>query len=222
MKELLFVSCVPMLWVISAVELFFTVLLFSRYIKTKNLIFLLSGMICVGLTYDALVLALGSFLTEGTALLALSRMRYVFHGGLIPLIFAICAYALNFKKVWKIVAWVFSGVLIVLGIADGCIREIGVQTVAGVCRYASVSAPAWAEIVNSLLTFGTVIPMMIAGVVVWIKQKTPHLFLSAFLMFLFSGLGAACLELMFYISMYGELLMALFLYFYALRKSKTA
>lgn len=192
------------------------------YVKTKNLIFLLSGMICVGLTYDALVLALGSFLTEGTALLALSRMRYVFHGGLIPLIFAICAYALNFKKVWKIVAWVFTGVLIVLGIADGCIREIGVQTVAGVCRYASVSAPAWAEIVNSLLTFGTVIPMMIAGVVVWIKQKTPHLFLSAFLMFLFSGLGAACLELMFYISMYGELLMALFLYFYALRKSKTA
>lgn len=222
MKELLFASCVPMLWVISAVELFFTVLLFSRYVKTKNLIFLLSGMICVGLTYDALVLALGSFLTEGTALLALSRMRYVFHGGLIPLIFAICAYALNFKKVWKIVAWVFTGVLIVLGIADGCIREIGVQTVAGVCRYASVSAPAWAEIVNSLLTFGTVIPMMIAGVVVWIKQKTPHLFLSAFLMFLFSGLGAACLELMFYISMYGELLMALFLYFYALRKSKTA
>ena len=222
MKELLFASCVPMLWVISAVELFFTVLLFSRYVKTKNLIFLLSGMICVGLTYDALVLALGSFLIEGTALLALSRMRYVFHGGLIPLIFAICAYALNFKKVWKIVAWVFTGVLIVLGIADGCIREIGVQTVAGVCRYASVSAPAWAEIVNSLLTFGTVIPMMIAGVVVWIKQKTPHLFLSAFLMFLFSGLGAACLELMFYISMYGELLMALFLYFYALRKSKTA
>ena len=222
MKALLFASCVPMLWVISAVELFFTVLPFSRYIKTKNLIFLLSGMICVGLTYDALVLAFGSFLTEGTALLALSRMRYVFHGGLIPLIFAICAYALNFKKVWKIVAWVFTGVLIVLGIADGCIREIGVQTVAGVCRYASVSAPAWAEIVNSLLTFGTVIPMMIAGVVVWIKQKTPHLFLSAFLMFLFSGLGAACLELMFYISMYGELLMALFLYFYALRKSKTA
>ena len=108
----------------------------------------------------------------------------------------------------------------VLGIADGCIRVIGVQTVAGVCRYVSVSAPAWAEIVNSLLTFGTVIPMMIAGIFVWAKQKTPHLFLSAFLMFLFSGLGAACLELMFYISMYGELLMALFLYFYAMVKSK--
>lgn len=220
MRELLFASCPIMLWVITVIELFFTVLLFSRYAKSKNLIFLLSGLICVGLSYDALILALGSVMTEGAPLLALSRMRYVLHGGLIPLIFAICAYALDFSKGWKLAAWVFTGVLIALGIADGCVRQIGVETVAGICRYASVSAPAWADIVNSLLTFGTVIPMMIAGIVVWVKQKTPHLFLSAFLMFLFSGLGAACLELMFYISMYGELLMALFLYFYAMRKSK--
>jgi len=222
MREFLFASCPVMLWVITVIELVFTVLLFSRYVKSKNLIFLLSGLICVGLTYDALILALGGVMTEGPVLMAMSRMRYVFHGGLIPLIFAICGYALNFKGFWKIAAWAFTGVLMILGIADGCIRVIGVETVAGICRYASVSAPAWAEIVNSLLTFGTVIPMMVAGVVVWVKQKTPHLFLSAFLMFAFSGLGAACLELMFYISMYGELLMALFLYFYAMHKSKAA
>ena len=220
MFELLAPSCPIMLWVITGIELLFTVLLFSRYAKTKNLIFLLSGLICVGLTYDALILALGSFMTEGAALSALSRMRYVLHGGLIPLIFAICAYALDFKKGWKIAAWVLTGVLIILGVADGCIRQIGVETVAGICRYKSVYAPAWAEIVNSLLTFGTVIPMMVAGIVAWVKQKTPHLFLSAFLMFLFSGLGAACMELMFYISMYGELLTALFLYFYASHKAK--
>lgn len=219
MKAFLFASCPIMLWVITLIEVVFTVLLFSRYAKTKNLIFLLSGLICVGLTYDALILALGSFMPEGALLMALSRMRYVLHGGLIPLIFLICAYALNFKGFWKTAAWVFTGVLIVLGIADGCVRTIGVENVAGITRYASVTAPAWAEIVNSLLTFGTVIPMMIAGIVVWVKQKTPHLFLSAFLMFAFSGLGAACLELMFYISMYGELLMALFLYFYAQKKS---
>lgn len=222
MKAILFASCPIMLWVITVLEVVFTVLLFSRYSKTKNLIYLLSGLICVGLTYDALILALGAFMTEGPALLALSRMRYVLHGGLIPLIFLICAYALNFKNFWKTAAWVFTGILIVLGVADGCVRTIGAVNVAGICRYASVTAPAWAEIVNSLLTFGTVIPMMIAGIVVWVKQKTPYLFLSAFLMFLFSGLGAACLELMFYISMYGELLMALFLYLYALKKDKMA
>ena len=221
MREFLFASCPVMLWVITVVELVFTVLLFSHYAKTKNLIFLLSGLICVGLTYDALILALGSVMTEGAALMALSRLRYVFHGGLIPLIFLICAYALDFKGFWKLAAWVFTGILIVLGIADGCVRQIGATTVAGICRYASVYAPAWAEMVNSLLTFGTVIPMMVAGIVVWVKQKTPHLFLSAFLMFLFSGLGAACLELMFYISMYGELLMALFLYFYAQKRARS-
>ena len=220
MRELLFASCSPMLWVITVIELVFVVLLLYHYARSKNLIFLLSGLICVGLTYDALILALGSVMTEGMALMALSRMRYVLHGGLIPLIFLICAYALNFKGFWKIAAWVFTGILVGLGIADGCIRQIGAATVAGICRYASVSAPSWADIVNSMLTFGTVIPMMIAGVVVWKKQKTPHLFLSAFLMFLFSGLGAACMELMFYISMYGELLMALFLYLYALEKAK--
>ena len=220
MIDLLYASCPAMLWIITIVEVVFTALLFSRYAKTKNLIFLLSGLICVGLTYDALILALGSFMTEGSLLMMLSRMRYVFHGGLIPLIFLICAYALDFKGVWLKAAWVFTFVLITLGIADGCVRTIGATTVAGICRYASVTAPAWAEIVNGALTFGTVIPMMIAGIIVWRKQKTPHLFLSAFLMFLFSGLGAAVLELMFYISMYGELLMALFLYFYAVHKVK--
>lgn len=220
MRELLFASCPVMLWVICALELLFTVLLFSNYAKTRGIIYLLSGLICVGLTYDALILALGSVMSEGIVLQSLSRMRYVLHGGLIPLIFAICAYALNFKGFWKAAAWVLTGVLIALGIADGSIRVIGATTVAGICRYASVSAPAWADIVNSLLTFGTVIPMMIAGIVVWVKQKTPHLFLSGFLMFAFSGLGAVCLELMFYISMYGELLMALFLFLYAKHKMK--
>lgn len=222
MKALLYASCAPMLWVITVLEAVFTVLLFTNYRKHKNLIYLLSGMICFGLTYDALALALGSFMVEGPLLMGLSRLRYVFHGGLIPLIFLICAYALDFKGFWKAAAWVFTGILVVLGIADGCIRTIGVTEVAGICRYASVYAPAWAEIVNSLLTFGTVIPMMVAGVFVWKKQKTPFLFLSAFLMFAFSGLGAACLELMFYISMYGELLMALFLFLYANKKVKMA
>ena len=220
MKTLLYASCVPMLWVITILEAVFTFVLFRRYRERKNLIYLLSCLICFGLTYDALALALGSFMTESTLLMGLSRLRYVFHGGLIPLIFLICAYALDFKGFWKTVAWIFTGILVVLGLADGCIRTIGVTEVAGICRYASVYAPAWAEIVNSLLTFGTVIPMMIAGIFVWKKQKTPFLFLSAFLMFAFSGLGAACLELMFYISMYGELLMALFLLLYADKKVK--
>ena len=220
MRDFLMASCVPALWIISAFHIVFMVLLFRKFAATKNILFLLSGILTFGLFYDAAILALGSVMQEGALLMGLSRMRYVLHGMLIPLIFALCAYALNAKGFWLKAVWVLTGVLMALGIADGCVRTIGVETVAGVCRYASVTAPAWAEIVNSLLTFGTVIPLMIVGIVVWVKQKTPHLFLAGFLMFAFSGLGAACLELMFYISMYGEVLMALFFFLYALNKEK--
>lgn len=222
MRDFLMASCVPALWIISVFHIIFMVLLFRKYAKTKNILFLLSGILTFGLFYDAAILALGSVMQEGALLMGLSRMRYVLHGMLIPLIFALCAYALNAKGFWLKAVWVLTGILMALGIADGSVRTIGVETVAGVCRYASVTAPAWAETVNSLLTFGTVIPLMIVGIVVWVKQKTPHLFLAGFLMFAFSGLGAACLELMFYISMYGEVLMALFFFLYALKKEKMA
>lgn len=220
MLKLLYASCPIALWIITVINLGFMILLFSKYAKTKNILFLLSGLLTVGLFYDAAVLAFGTFMSDGPLLAALSRMRYVFHGGLIPLIFALCAYALNAKGFCLKAVWGLTIVLCALGITDGIIRVLDVETVAGVTRYVSVSAPAWAEIVNSLLTFGTVIPLMIVGIVVWKKQKTPRLFLAGFLMFVFSGLGAACLELMFYISMYGEVLMAAFFYLYTIQKAE--
>lgn len=220
MVELLYASCPVALWIITLINLGFTILLFSKYAKTKNILFLLSGLLTTGLFYDAAILAFGTFMTEGPVFAALSRMRYVLHGGLIPLIFALCAYALNAKDFWLKAVWGLTVLLCTLGVADGFIRVLGVQTVAGVTRYVSVSAPAWAEIVNSLLTFGTVIPLMIVGLVVWKKQKTPRLFLAGFLMYLFSALGVLCLELMFYISMYGEVLMATFFYLYAIKKGE--
>jgi len=219
MREFLFATCPAALWIITAIHVVFMALIFSRYKKTRQKILILTFDIAFGLFYDAFVLALGTLLPAGGLLLALSRMRYVFHGMLIPLIFVICAYALNAKGTVLKLVWALTGVLVALGVADGCVRQIGVETVAGVCRYASVSAPVWADVVNSLLTFGTVIPLMIVGIVVWVKQKTPHLFLAGFLMFAFSGLGAACLELMFYISMYGEVLMTAFFYLYACKKT---
>jgi hypothetical protein len=92
------------------------------------------------------------------------------------------------------------------------------QHVAGIARYTSGEAtPAWAGAVSGILSYGTVIPLILAGIAVWIRQKTPFLFLSGFLMFLFSALGPATgnFDLIFYISMYGEVLMVLFFYLYA-------
>lgn len=225
MRELLLASCPILLWVIVAIHVVFMVLLFPKYKKTGNMLYLLSGLITFGLFYDALILALGGVMQEGALLQTLSRVRFVSHGALIPLIFAICAYALKLKGNALKGVWIFTGILVVLGIAEGFAVELVSKDVAGIIRYASGDGtPGWADAVSSILSYGTVIPLMIVGIIVWVKQKTPKLFLSGFLMFLFSALGPATgnFDLIFYISMYGEVLMALFFYLYAEHTTKHA
>ncbi len=218
MREFLLRICPIAIWVIAAIELAILLAAAKGSDKGKKPLHLLTALVCFGLFYDALIIALGSFLGEGALFLFLSRLRFVFHGALIPLLFAICAYALNFNKTWKTIVWIFTGILIVLGVAEGFATELSVQQVAGVLRCKSGDGtPAWAGAVSSVLSYGTVIPLIIAGIVVWIKQKTPALFLAGFLMFAFSALGPATgnFDLIFFISMFGEVCMALFFLIYA-------
>ena len=219
MRQFLLTSCPILLWVIAAFQLVMLIVFFSRFGKTKNPIYLLSGLVSCGLFYDSLILSLGTVLPAGGVLEGLSQVRYMSHGALIPLLLPICAYALNFKKVGKTIVWIITAVLIVLGIASGVATKMTPETV-GTVRYAcdSAATPGWAyTISSSVLAYGMVIPLVIAGIIVWIKQKTPALFLSGFFMFAFSALGPASgnFDLIFYISMFGEVLMVLFFMIYA-------
>lgn len=218
MKEALLASCPIAVWVITALQALFMLLAFRGWRRTKEPLYLLTALVALGLFYDALILSLGTVLQAGPVLAALSRMRYVAHGALIPLLFPICAYALNFSKPWKTVVWVFTGLLIAAGIAEGFATQLDLREVAGLVRYASGDGtPGWANAISSVLSYGAVVPLIVAGIVVWIKQKTPLLFLSGFLMFAFSALGPATgnFELIFYISMFGEVCMVLCFLLYA-------
>lgn len=221
MRDFLLSICPVALWVIAAVELVIMLLALRGSDKGKKPLHLLTALVCFGLFYDALIIALGSKLGESALFLVLSRLRFVFHGALIPLLFPICAYALGFNKTWKTVVWIFTGILIALGIAEGFATDLSVQHVAGVLRCTSGDGtPGWAKAVSSVLSYGTVVPLIIAGVIVWIRQKTPALFLAGFLMFAFSALGPATgnFDLIFFISMFGEVCMALFFLLYAKKK----
>lgn len=223
MRSVLLSSLPIMLWVFAAVHAVFLVILIKRYKATKEILFLLSALVTVGLLYDAFILSLGTVLKEGAALKAVSQLRFVSHGALIPLLFPICAYALNLKSGLKKAVWVFTAVLIVLGIAEGFSNVLEAKEVANVWRYAAGDmTPAWASAVSGILSYGTVVPLILAGIWVWIKQKTPALFLSGFLMFAFSALGPATgnFDLIFFISMAGEVLMVLFFMVYANHKVK--
>ena len=219
MRDFLISICPVAIWVIVAVEVLIAILLLC--LKKKPIV-ICTVLVTLGLILDAVIIGLGAFLPNDV-LKAISPVRFVAHGVLIPLLFPIIGYALNLKKPVMIVVWIFTVLLMIAGAAEGIATVLEPKTIAGVVRYAATDGtPKWADIISKVLSFGTVIPMMIAGIVVWVRQKTPHLFLSGFLMFAFSALGPATgnSDLIFFISMFGEVLMVLFLYLYCRRRAK--
>ena len=222
MKAFLLASCPIAVWLITALQGLFMLLAFRGWKRTREPLYLLTALVALGLFYDALILSLGTVLPAGQPLETLSRMRFVAHGALIPLLFPICAYALDLSKTSKLVVWILTGLLIAAGIGEGFATVLELREVAGLTRYASGDAtPALANAISGVLSYGAVVPLILAGIVVWIRQKTPLLFLSGFLMFAFSALGPATgnFELIFYISMFGEVCMALCFLLYAKRKA---
>ncbi len=218
MREFIISNCPAMIWGIVAIEAVFALLLGIKHLKDRRLLTLCMLLIDIGLLLDALFIVLGAVVPGGLPQ-AISRLRFISHGVLIPLIFPICGYGLKLGKKLMNAVWVLTAIVCVLGFAEGVAVDLELRQVGELLRHASAdTTPAWADAVGSILSFGTVIPLMIVGIVAWIKQKTPHLFLSGFLMFAFSALGPATgnADLIFFISMIGEVLMVLFFYLYAL------
>lgn len=210
------------LWTVAAFQLVMLILFAVKYLRGKKKIYLLAGLVTFGLFYDAFMLALGSFVPDSSCFAAFSRFRFISHGMLIPLLFPICSEALEFKKKGKTIVWIITVVFMAIGLAESLATVLAPSEVGGVLRYASTEAtPAWASTFSLAISIGAVIPVMIAGIVAWKKQKTPALFLAGFLMFMASAGGVGVgKDLMFAVSMIGEALMALFFFIYAKRKYK--
>lgn len=205
---------------LAAAELVIALLLLGRCGKEKRPIRLLMALVAVGLFYDAAVLACGSFLPDGI-LKPLSQLRFVFHGVLIPLLLPICAEALGWKKTAKTAVWIVTALLMAGGLASGIVTKLEPSQTAGITRYLSGErTPVLAERFTRILSYGTVVPLIAAGIAVWIKKKDPCLFLAGFLMFAFSALGPATgnFDLIFLIGMFGELFMVLFFLLYKGRR----
>ena len=221
MREFLISNLTVLIFAITLIEAVLGALLFVSYTKSKKLSVLCMALISVGLVVDAFLIGLGKFLPNGP-IEGLSRVRFICHGALIPLIFPICGYGLRLKRNAMRVLWVITGVVIILGIAQAIAINLDIKTIGDVIRHTSAGSPLWAEKISRILSYGTVIPLIIVGIIAWVKEKTPHLFLSGFLMFAFSALGPATgnFDLIFFISMIGELFMILFFLLYAKKEEK--
>lgn len=211
--------CPACLWIFTIVHLFFIILFIFSYIKLegKKLSYFLCSLISFGLFYDSLILSLGTILpSDSNTLHSLSHFRFISHGALIPLLFAITAINLTLPKYFSLLLLILTGILIILGIAEGIATELKFDSVANVNRYTMDPnlTPTWAKFISYILTYGAVIPLIVGGIYDWIKKKKVYFFLSGFLMMVFSaiGPGIGCVDLIFFISMFGELLMMLFLF----------
>ena len=221
MRDFLLANCPTLIWVICGAELLLFFILISKYLKARKAIVLCMALIAIGLFLDAFLIVIGQHIPS-SVFEPVSRVRFIAHGVLIPLIFPICAYALHLKKKALKAVWFVTALLMVAGLMEALATVLETKKFAGVVRcVSSASTPSWANTVSMALSFGTVIPLMICGIIVWAKQKTPTLFLSGFLMFLFSALGPATgnSDLIFFITMFGELFMILFFWLYS-RKYK--
>lgn len=214
----------PLCWIFAVLDLSATVFLIVFSIRKKNTIAGCMAAIGWGLFYDAFICALSGTLPmesiQTETFKVFSLFRYILHGALIPLLFTICAQALHLNKTWQIVGIALTLVVSVLGILQGCFTDLELHEVANITRYVSSSnTPKWAEMINRIITIFPMIPLLITGIVVLIKEKKPWLLLSGALMFLFAALGGAVpafREYNFVISMVGEVFMLAFFVVYVL------
>jgi len=219
MRDALLSSMSLVIWLIAGLDGYFCYLFFKAYKKEKRTMVLLMALIALGLTYDAVVLGLGTILEEGTLLSVLSRPRFILHGISVPLILPICGYALRLDKKWMKVVWIITGAVLVLGLLQGILCTLDYKEIGGLLRMYRVKTAKWMDIVDSLLSFGMIIPLLIVGIIVVVKEKIPALLLSGVMMFAFSALAPATgnADLIFYVSMIGELLMIYYFYLFQRR-----
>ncbi len=223
MREILLQSGSILLWIFIVMEAVVFGLLIKEYLNGRKMAAMLSVAVGFGLLYDAFIMAFGGVIGTGPVLKGISQMRFVFHGVLVPLLLPICTYMLDAKKTTKRIIWIVTLVIMALGLAEGVATKTDPVEMAGIIRYASNDAtPRWAEAVTRVLSFGTVIPLIGCGIALGIKKKNWNLMISGIAMFALAALGPATgnFDLIFLISVPGELLMMLFIWLGLRKQSK--
>lgn len=211
MRNLILNTGSYLVWVLVLLEIILGIISLKsgKHLRNK-----LVSMVCFGLSVDALIIALGTFAGESAVLHGVSQIRYILHGILVPLLIPISFNTFGIKnQVIRKVLWCITGFFILSGITMGIITKTEPVETANILRYASSeNTPQFARVMDRLLSFGGVIPLIAFGIANLIKNKNACLLLSGVFMFVFSALAPATgnADLIFLVSMIGEALMVLF------------
>lgn len=184
--------------IVSVIHLIFAVLGARLYGRNRSIYTAMALIVIVGLFYDNLIIAIGSFIGEGALLKGLNSVRFVIHALFTPtlIMFAIAtAQRLGVGWAQKTAVFTVFGLLTVLLIGLGVYTDIinlalVPEVEAGTLRYGNdnTAGPPIPAIV-------TIIVMLAVGVSLWRQHKWWVLFVGSALMFIFAGAGASILLL---------------------------
>lgn len=211
MRELIISIAPGLVWFLAITEVLTAVVCVRNSRKILNI---LASAVSIGLAFDAVIIAVGMLVGEGSFLEFISQVRYILHGMLVPLLLPIAFYTYGLKsRTTKIIIWSITALIIIAGIVMGILTVTEPVNFAGILRYGqATSTPTFARIVNVVLSFGGVIPLILVGMVHLIKHKSAFLLLAGLFMFVFSAIAPATrnMDLNFLTTMIGEDLMVFF------------
>ena len=186
-----------------------------EYFKMKRLVFILLMIECVGFIYDSIIMLIGKELTDDS-LKGTNIVRYILHGILVPILIAFTGYALQFRRDKLYINWVVTIICIILGLAAAICTKMSMEDEFGKLKRCGIDddTPGWVSPIDTVMNIGSVIYMLIAGIILIVVKRDFFYFLSGLLMLIFSAIGPASgnSDLNFLLSVYGEVLMIIFLF----------
>ncbi len=223
MEKIFNALTVPVVWIVSVIELALLVYLVYKFVKTKSLFILMTAIITFGLFFDAFIISLGSVISA-EKMLFVSRVRFILHGGLVPLLFIIAEESIEMKKPLKITFFVLTGVFIAIGIVNSFLATYKVTELAGVSRLVvdKEVTPKIVQKIPTVFNVISIIPLIVIGIIQIKKNKNVHLLLSGALMFFFSVIGPVLglFNYLFLLSMFGEICLIVFAILFYLKEDK--
>ena len=186
-----------------------------EYLKMKRLVFILLMIECLGFIYDGIIMLIGKELSEDT-LKGTNIVRYILHGILVPILIIFTGYALQFRRDKLYINWVVSIIFMILGLVAAVCKKMSIEEEFGKIKRCGTTddTPGWISPIDTLMNIGSVIYMLIAGIILLIVKREFFFFLSGLFMLIFSAIGPATgnADLNFLLSVYGEILMMIFLF----------
>ncbi len=174
------------------IQLFFLFVIIKQY-RQSGSVYLAFPMLIVGaLVADNWIVGFGKFIGEGSLLMFLNSIRFITHAlftsfGMIFAFGILKRIGVGFaqKKSVHIAVCIFAVLATLLGIYMDVYRlELGVVAEFGTLRYKNIGLG-----IPPIPAIITIIFFIVSGIIIWIKTKSPWMFLGSLVMFILAPLG---------------------------------